>query len=85
MNKQQFDEQYAVLSDELTATLARYPGALKNMKLAPRGEQLQNAIDHYERIIEQEKRIRMNIGAIHKQYMLYLDNLIDGAYDRARA
>jgi predicted translin family RNA/ssDNA-binding protein len=83
MNKQQFDAEFSALSDKLSSLLARYPRALDAMYKADKGEQLSDAIKHYENLIDDEMRIRQQIGAIHAKYINYLDDIIDAANRRA--
>lgn len=79
MNKQQFDTEFSALSDKLSSVLAWYPIALNAMNKADKGEQLADAIKHYESLIDDEMRIRQQIGVIHTKYINYLDDIIDGS------
>jgi hypothetical protein len=83
MNKQQFDAEFSALSDKLSSVLAGYPIALDAMNKADKGEQLLDAIKNYENLIDDEMRIRQQIGVLHAKYINYLDDIIDGANRRA--
>ena len=83
MNKQQFDTEFSALSDKLSSVLAWYPIALDAMNKADKGEQLSDAIKHYESLIDDEMRIRQQIGVLHAKYINYLDDIIDAANRRA--
>jgi hypothetical protein len=77
------DTEFSALSDKLSSVLGWYPIALDAMNKADKGEQLSDAIKHYESLIDDEMRIRQQIGAIHAKYINYLDDIIDGANRRA--
>jgi hypothetical protein len=84
MDFQQFDIEYAKLSDKLSSILGEFPRALDAMKKADRGDKLTDAIAYYEKLVQDEATTRKMIGKLHTEYLNYLDTIIDGANKRAK-